>query len=113
MVLYLVVSSFLLVSLAAFLQFSAKKSTLLTPAESTLADVYQNKSLKPPLESTLTQKRGEGGQTRFVPFPRAIRLTDTSLTAIVIQFWPLKTHPVQFLQGWLRTRLWKHRDQAG
>ena len=60
MVLYLVVSPSLLVSLAAFLQFSAKKSSLLTPAESTLTDVYQNKSLKPPLESTLTQKRGWG-----------------------------------------------------
>jgi len=68
-VLYLVVSPSLLVSLAAFLQFSAKKSTLLTPAESTLADVYQNKSLKPPLESTLTQKRGEGVQTDSYHFP--------------------------------------------
>ncbi len=61
MVLYLVVSRSLLVSLAAFLQFSAKKTTLLTPAESTLVDVYQNKPLKLPLESTLTQKTGEGG----------------------------------------------------
>jgi len=67
-VLYLVVSPSLLVSLAAFLQFPAKKSSLLTPAESTLVDVYQNKSLKPPLESTLTQKRGEGVQTQFIPY---------------------------------------------
>ena len=68
MVLYLVVSPPLLVSLAAFLQFSVKKSSPLTPAESTLVDVYQNKSLKPPLESTLTQKRGEGVQTQFIPY---------------------------------------------
>ena len=113
MVLYLVVSPPLLVSLAASLQFSVKKSSLLTPAESTLVDVYQNKSLKPPLESTLTLKRGEGVQARFMPFSPASRLAYTSLTAIVIQFWPLKAHSVQFLRDWLRTSLWKHRDQAG
>ena len=76
MVLYLVVSRSLLVSLAASLQFSPKKSSLLTPAESTLADVCQNKSLKPPLDSTLTQKRGEGVQMQLIPFsPLAASLT--------------------------------------
>ncbi len=34
----------------------------LTPLESTLTEVYENKGLYLPLESTLTQKQGEGVQ---------------------------------------------------
>ena len=37
--------------------------TYVTYLESTLAEVYQNKGLYLPLESTLTQKPGGGGQT--------------------------------------------------
>jgi hypothetical protein len=41
-------------------------SSELTPVESTLVKVYQNKELQLPLESTLTKNRGEGGSLWYV-----------------------------------------------
>jgi hypothetical protein len=46
--------------LHTFYAFSSPQCGILTPAESTLVKVYQNKQLKLPLESTLDEKQGVG-----------------------------------------------------